>query len=164
MTAGRTGPPQFVGVVPEDGSTHNVLMTTTEKNKTTVTEFIDALFTKGDLDAVDKYLAEDFFNNDPPFGATSDREGMRSAGALFRSVFPDWHSDLHLLVAEGDIVVEQFTATGTHTGAPIMGVAPSGKTVSLPGVNIFRLRDGQIVERWGRLDDLGFRQQLGVSD
>jgi len=156
--------PQLVGVLTGDGGPQNVLMSTTEKNKTTVTEFIDALFTNGDLDAVDKYLSEDFVNNDPPFGATADREGMRSAGALFRSVFPDWHSDLHLLVAEGDIVVERFTATGTHTGAPIMGVAPSGETVSLPGVNIFRLRDGQIVERWGRLDDLGFRRQLGVSD
>ncbi len=93
-------------------------MTTTEQNKTIVSEFIQALFTRGDLDAVDEYLAEDFVNYDPPFGASADREGMRSAGALFRSVFPDWRSDLHLLVAEGDIVVEQFTATGTHTGAP----------------------------------------------
>ena len=141
-----------------------MVMTITDENKTVVNEFIQALFTKGDLDSVDKYLAEDFVNNDPPFGATADREGMRSAAALFRSVFPDWRSDLQLLVAEGDIVVEQFTATGTHTGAPLMGVAPSGETVTLPGVNIFRLRDGRIVERWGRLDDLGFRQQLGVSD
>jgi steroid delta-isomerase-like uncharacterized protein len=139
-------------------------MTTTEQNKTIVTAFINELFTKGELEAVDKYLAEDFVNNDPPFGATADREGMRSASALFRSVFPDWHSELHLLVAEGDMVVEQFTASGTHTGAPIMGVAPSGEKVTLDGVNIFRLRDGRIVERWGRLDDLGFRQQLGISD
>jgi steroid delta-isomerase-like uncharacterized protein len=139
-------------------------MITTDKNKTTVTDFIEALFTKGELDAVDKYLTEDFVNNDPPFGATADKEGMRSAAALFRSVFPDWHSDLQLLVAEGDIVVEQFTATGTHTGVPIMGVAPSGESVTLAGVNIFRLRGGQIVERWGRLDDLGFRRQLGVAD
>ncbi len=139
-------------------------MTTTEKNKTIVREFIQALFTKGTLDAVDDYLAEGFVNNDPPFGASADREGMRSAGALFRSVFPDWHTDLHLLVAEGDIVVERFTATGTHTGAPIMGVAPSGATVTLPGINIFRLRDGRIVERWGRLDDLGFRRQLGLLE
>jgi steroid delta-isomerase-like uncharacterized protein len=139
-------------------------MTTPEQNKITVSEFIDALFTRGDLESVDKYLSEDFVNNDPPFGATPDREGMRSAGALFRSVFPDWHSDLHLLVAEGDIVVEQFTAAGTHTGAPIMGVDPSGEKVALDGVNIFRLQNGQIVERWGRLDDLGFLQQLGISD
>ena len=135
----RADPPQLVGVVVGGGRPDNRVMTTTEENKTIVSEFIQALFTKGDLDAVDEYLAEEFVNNDPPFGASADREGMRSAGALFRSVFPDWHSDLHLLVAEGDIVVERFTATGTHTGAPIMGVAASGETVAMPGINIFRL-------------------------
>ena len=67
-------------------------MTTTEDNKTIVAEFIQALFTKGDLDAVDHYLAEDFVNNDPPFGASADREGTRTGGALFRSVFPDWRA------------------------------------------------------------------------
>ncbi|MGW6281387.1 ester cyclase [Kribbella sp. NPDC055071] len=136
-------------------------METTESNKTVVKDFIDGLFTKGDLSAVDTYLAEDFLNNDPPFGVTPDREGMRSAAVMMRAGFPDWHSDLHALIAEGDIVVERFTAGGTHR-AEVMGVAPSGKTVSLPGINIWRLRDGQIVERWGRLDDLGFLKQLGV--
>ena len=138
--------------------------TTTEQNKTVVRDFIDALFTRGDPTAVDDYLAEEFVNNDPPFGASADREGMCSAGAMFRSVFPDWHSDMHQLVAEDDIVVERFTASGTHTGTGIMGVGPSGATVTLPGINIFRLRDGRIVERWGRLDDLGFLRQLGVAE
>jgi steroid delta-isomerase-like uncharacterized protein len=137
-------------------------MTITEQNKTIVSDFIGALFTKGDPNAVDDYLAEDFLNHDPPFGASADREGMRAAGMMFRSVFPDWHSELHLLVAEGDIVVELFTASGTHTGTEIMGVAASGQTLTLPGINIFRLRDGRIVERWGRLDDLGFLRQLGL--
>jgi ketosteroid isomerase-like protein len=63
-------------------------MTTIQENKTIVSDFINALFTNGDLDAVDDYLAEDFLNNDPPFGATPDRAGMRGAGAMFRSVFP----------------------------------------------------------------------------
>ena len=79
---------------------------------------------------------------------------MRAAGAMMRAAFPDWHSELHALVAEGDIVVERFTATGTQQGE-VMGVAPTGRAVSLPGINIFRLRDGRIVERWGRLDELG---------
>ncbi len=139
-------------------------MTTTDENKTIVRDFIDALFTRGDLDAVDVYLDEGFVNNDPPFGATADRDGMRTAGAMFRSVFPDWHSDMQQLVAEGDIVVERFTASGTHTGADIMGVAASGRAVSLPGVNIFRIGHGKIVERWGRLDDLGLLRQLGLLD
>ena len=138
------------------------VMSITETNKAVVSDFIGALFTKGDPNAVDDYLAENFVNHDPPFGASTDREGMRSAGAMFRAVFPDWRSDLQLLVAEEDLVVEMFTATGTHTGTEIMGVEASGQTVTLPGINIFRVRDGRIVERWGRLDDLAFLRQLGV--
>jgi steroid delta-isomerase-like uncharacterized protein len=137
---------------------------TTEQNKQIVTNFIEALFSKGDLTAVDEYLADDFVNHDPPFGASADREGMRQAGAMFRATFPDWHSDLHVLVAESDIVAEVFTASGTHTGADLMGVTASGRAITMPGINVFRLRDGRIVERWGRLDDLGFLRQLGVID
>jgi len=82
---------------------------------------------------------------------------------MFRSVFPDWHSDLGLMVAEEDIVVEQFTASGTHTGAALMGKAASGLTVSLPGVNIWRIRDRKIVERWAEDNGLALMQQLGVT-
>ena len=137
-------------------------MTTTEQNKTIVDEFIQALFTKGDLSAVDRYLAEDFVAHDPPMrGVSGDAAGFRDTAAAMRAAFPDWRSDVHLLVAEGDYVVEQFTATGTHRGE-LMGAAPTNRTVTLPGINIFRLRDGKIVERWGNLDVLGFLTQLGV--
>ena len=132
-----------------------------EQNKNTVTEFIDALFTKGDLGVVDDYLAEEFINHDPPLGVTADREGMRAAGAMFRAAFPDWHSEMDILVGEADLVVEHFTASGTQQGE-IFGVPPSGRTVALPGINIWRVRDGRIVERWGRLDELGLLRQLGL--
>jgi predicted ester cyclase len=94
-------------------------------------------------------------------GVTADREGMRTAGVMFRAAFPDWHSDTGILVGEGDLVAEHFTASGTHQGE-IFAVPASGRTVSLPGINIWRVRDGRIVERWGRLDDLGLLRQLGV--
>jgi hypothetical protein len=32
------------------------------------------------------------------------------------SANPYWRSEAHLLVAEGDYVVERFTASGTHRG------------------------------------------------
>ena len=92
---------------------------------------------------------------------TADREGMRQAGAMFRAAFPDWHSDTGILVAEDNLVVEPFTASGTQQGE-IFGVPASGRAVSLPGINIWRVRDGRIVERWGRLDELGLLRQLGL--
>jgi hypothetical protein len=45
----------------------------------------------------------------------------------------------------------------------VMGESPTGREVRLRGVNIFRIADGKIVERWGRLDDIGLLQQLGLS-
>ncbi|MFG3155426.1 ester cyclase [Streptomyces sp. NPDC048219] len=141
----------------------DTLETTLTGNKDIVRGFIDALFTKGDLGAVDDYLTEDFVNHDPPFGAPGDREGMRSAGALFRSAFPDWHSEPHQMIAEGDLVVERFTASGTQGGELLGAPAPAGhRTVSLHGINIFRIRDGRIAEQWCRLDELGVLRQLGL--
>src|SRR5829696_1917619 len=134
------------------GVPHSGRMATTDANKKVVTEFIDGLFSRGDLGAVDAYLTEGYVDHDPPFGATPDREGMRGAGAAMRAAFPDWHSELHLLIAEDDVVAELFTARGTHRGA-FMGVAPTGRDAVLKGINIFRVDDGRIAERWGRLDD-----------
>src|SRR4029079_12659629 len=112
-------------------------------------EFIQALFTKGDVSAVDRYLADEFVAHDPPMPDLSgDADGFREAARRIRAALPDWHSEVHLLIAEGDYVAEHFTASGTHRGE-IMGVPASGRTVRLPGINIFRLRDGKIVERWG---------------
>jgi steroid delta-isomerase-like uncharacterized protein len=137
--------------------------TNTEANKELVQAFIQELFTKGDLDAVDRYLAQDFVNHDPPFpGVPDGPEGMRQAAALFRQALPDWHSDLHQLVAEDDVVVERFTASGTHQGE-LMGVPGTGRTVALRGINIFRISDGKIIERWGQVDQLGLLQQLGLT-
>ena len=136
-------------------------MTDIERNKTIVREFIDALFSRGDLSAVDRYLAEDYVDHNPPMGVSPDREGWRAAGEMIRAGCPDWHSDRHRLVAEGDIVAEHFTASGTHLGT-LLGVPPTGRTLTLHGVNIFRIADGLVAERWAQLDDLGMLTALGV--
>jgi steroid delta-isomerase-like uncharacterized protein len=139
-------------------------MTTTENhNKQLVDTFIQELFTKGDLAAVGRYLDPAFVDHDPPVtGAPDGREGLRQAAARMRQAMPDWHSDLDQLVAEGDIVVERFTASGTHRGGDLMGVPPTGRTLVLAGINIFRIEGDRIVERWGRLDELGLMRQLGL--
>jgi steroid delta-isomerase-like uncharacterized protein len=142
----------------------DVLMTTDRvtANKQLVEAFIQELFTEGDLAAFDRYLDPGFINHDPPFpGAPEGPDGMRQAAMMFRRALPDWHSDLDQLVAENDIVVERFTASGTHRGE-LMGVPATGRTIRLPGVNIFRIHHGKIVERWGRLDELGLLRQLDL--
>jgi predicted ester cyclase len=64
-------------------------------------------------------------------------------------------------VAEADLVVERFTAHGTHRGE-LLGVPATGRELVLPGINIFRIADDRIVERWGCVDMLGLLRPLGV--
>ncbi len=133
----------------------------TTSNKELVNTFIQALFTDGDLAAVDRYLDPGMINHDPPFpGAPAGPEGMRQAAAMFRQALPDWHSQVDQLIAEGDTVVERFTASGTHTGE-LMGVPGTGHTLVLTGIQIFRIHNDKIVERWGQLDQIGLLRQLG---
>lgn len=144
---------------------HDSRMTTDQlsRNKQLVEDFIQDLFTRGDLDAVDRYLDPGFVNHDAPFpGAPEGPEGMRTAAILFRQALPDWHSEVEQLIAEGDTVVEVFTASGTHLNE-LMGVPGTGRTIALRGINVFRVKGNKIVERWGRLDQLGLLQQLGLA-
>src|SRR5215469_4573637 len=138
MTNGSAGThrcrePQVVGVPARIAPPQTSVMDITEQNKNTVTSFIQGLFTKGDPGAVDEYLAEDFVDHDPPMGGPPGREGIRQVAAMFRAAFPDWHSDLGFYVAEGDLVTEYFTASGTQRGE-IFGVPASGRTVTMAGI------------------------------
>lgn len=133
----------------------------TTENKSTVKAFIDRLFTEGDVSVLDELAAPDYVDHDPPFGGTGTVDGWRAMATMIRDAFPDWHSDLHALYAEDDIVVERFTASGTHKGE-FFGIPPTQNVCTLAGINIFRVRDGRIVERWGRVDEHGMMRQLGV--
>lgn len=136
-------------------------MSSEDKNKAVVEEFIQGLFTRGDLAALDM-LADDYIDHAPFPGAPENRESMRAAATAMRESFPDWASTVHRYVAEGDLVAEHFTAAGTHE-VEFMGIEPTGRRAELRGVNIFRVRDGRIAERWGVLDFAGLVESLSLT-
>jgi predicted ester cyclase len=43
-----------------------------------------------------------------------------------------------------------------------MGIAPTGKSITITGIEINRIAAGKIVEGWSNFDLLGLLQQLGV--
>ena len=55
----------------------------------------------------------------------------------------------------------RWTTVATHEG-DFGGLPATGKHVQMNGMEIFRLEDGLIVERWSNSDTLGLLQQLGV--
>jgi steroid delta-isomerase-like uncharacterized protein len=74
-------------------------------------------------------------------------EGVRLTIAMYLAAFPDLNFTLEDMVAEGDKVVAHWTLRGTHQGASL-GMPPTGKHITLPGISILRLDDGKAVETW----------------
>jgi predicted ester cyclase len=54
-----------------------------------------------------------------------------------------------LLIESNDLIVSNWTLTGTHTGDAFYDVPASGEPVTINGTAILRVRDGKIVEHWG---------------
>ena len=48
---------------------------------------------------------------------------------------------------------------GTHNGT-FQGIPATGRTIRLTGIDILRVADGRVVERWASSDELGLLQQL----
>ncbi len=132
-----------------------------EENKAIERRFIKEVVNKGDLAVLDELLATNFVDHSAPPGVAPDREGYKQFFAMTHSAFPDFHSTLEDMFAEGDKVVQRFTARGTHKGE-FMGIPPTGKQVTITGIGIHRITGGKIVEDWVNMDMLGMMVQLGV--
>jgi predicted ester cyclase len=88
------------------------------------------------------------------------KEGIKVLAKSLRSAFPDFKIAIDLQVAEGDLVVQHATSTGTMKGE-FAGMPPSGKFAKWEAIHISRIKDGKIVEHWMVQDQMGMLQQLG---
>ena len=81
--------------------------------------------------------------------------------AFFDAAFPGYWLEAEDMIADDDKVAVRFTFHGTHQ-AELMGIPPTGKTVSMDGIIIYRLADGKIVDHWMQTDTTSLMQQLGA--
>ena len=104
-------------------------------------------------------------------GMLTTRDEVRAVLQDISTTFPDVRLEAHDVVAEGDWVVVRCDFTGTHEGVGrhpfvheglLAGVAPTGKSVRVQHIHMFRLKDGQVIEHWANRDDIGMARQLGL--
>ena len=132
-----------------------------ERNKAIARRWNDEIYDKMNLAAIDELYATDFVWHSAFPGVAPDREGYRQSVESL-APFADIHCAAEDMVAEGDKVAVRWTWRGTHTGE-YMGIAPTGKQVTITGVSILRIVAGKIVEQWDEQDMLGFMEQLGAK-
>jgi steroid delta-isomerase-like uncharacterized protein len=123
--------------------------------------WIDGGWRRRDPTVVDRLHAADFVDHDPG-GRSADNTGFREGIASLVKAFPDLEARVEDIVVDtntGSVAV-RWSARGTHSG-PYLGAAPCGRPVTFKGIEIIRIVDGRITERWGEWDGIDLLAQLG---
>ena len=135
----------------------------TESNKAVALRYID-IINAWDLDALGEVVDKDAFTeHNPGWGALNFEQALGTY-KMIKAALPDLHfgEPPVIVIAEGDLVVIAGGVSGTHTGEPLFGVPATGKRLSWTGIDISRIANGKIVERWLEANMLSLMQQVGV--
>ena len=132
-----------------------------EENKAIVRRYRE-IYNANQLDKLGEVLAADFTPHNLLPGLPPGLDGIKMVHQGTLAAFPDLRVTTEDLIAEGDRVVERWSQTQTHSGAPFMNIPPSGKKVRITGISIYRIANGKIVEHWSQMDVVSLLQQLGV--
>jgi steroid delta-isomerase-like uncharacterized protein len=133
-----------------------------EELKAVAERWMNDIWRQRNLEVFNELHAPHFVDGSPA-GRASDRESYKQSIAELFAAFPDWQAVIDDFVIDemaGKVAV-RWTATGTHR-AKFMGVPPTGRRVKFCGIEIVRVEDGQIVERWGEWDGIELLKQMGA--
>jgi steroid delta-isomerase-like uncharacterized protein len=125
-----------------------------EENKALIQRYIEEVWNNGNIDVLDE-LYDASFNG----GSYGGIAGLKAAVTSYRTSFPDLNFTIEESVAEEDKIAYRWTARGTHQ-AVYEGVAPTGKPITVTGITILHIADGQIVEDRAETTVPSLREQL----
>lgn len=129
----------------------------TEQNKILVQRFYDEILNGRKINVADEILSPDYIDHSasaPGFG------NFKTYLAMITSVFPDIKVTVEDLFADGDKVAVRLTIHGTQLGS-FRGFPPTGTQATWTGIDILRISDSLITERWSERDFLNMLLQLG---
>jgi steroid delta-isomerase-like uncharacterized protein len=115
-----------------------------------------------DLDRPEEMWAENAVDHFLPVG---DAVGRGAIVAFFREMFaalPDFAIEVERVVANDPMVVVQWHATGTFTGAPFQGIRATGRRISFRGCDVVEVRDRLVVDNTIYWDGAAFARDVGL--
>jgi predicted ester cyclase len=119
-----------------------------EQNKLLIRRYIEEIINTGNTDGIERFISPDYTEVYENARHLLGIDGAKQHVLGVRRTYADLHLTVEHQIAEGDWVVTQITARGTHRGE-WLGIRPTGKAVQFTGVNINRIENGLIVEHGG---------------
>lgn len=130
-----------------------------EANKALLRRYKVGILNERNVDALDEVAAPDYLDHAAFPGQDPGLTGLKQRiSVLWQALDPTW--TIHDIVAEDDKVVLRWSLAGSHTGE-VLGVPASGKSIVINGIDMYRVRDGKMVEHWNVVDAFGFYQDIG---
>lgn len=130
-----------------------------DANKRIVRRYYDDVFAGRNLATLDEIFAPDFVGHSAAYGDYTLAE-MRRDIAREHASMPDDETIIEEQIAEGDRVVTRWRYRWKHDTS-LFGESPTGQWIAMEGVQIDRVVDGRIVERWEVKDFWGVVTHLG---
>jgi len=126
-----------------------------------VSELIETVINRGNFERLDDLVAPHYEYRTVGHQLHGPEE-LAAYFAAMRAAFPDLQLRIDEQFASGSKVCTAFTLTGTHSG-DFLGLPPTGNPVSVTGMIISTVENGQIVSEWELLDEATLLRQLGVG-
>ncbi len=131
--------------------------------KNILTEFIHVVWSDGNIDAADRFIADSYTIHhdpgDPWHQRRLTRAEFKERVHSSRAPFPDQRFDLQETFADGHAVVATWFWTGRHTG-DLPGFPATGKQIKMSGATVYYFDNDRISGHWQITDRLGVFQQL----
>ena len=131
-----------------------------EESKAIVRKTYEAIG-PGDYGVFDQYFTSGLVYHGVGGMEMQGLDVLKELSRMYGRAFPDAKAEIHDQAAEGDKVWTRLTHTGTHKGE-LHGIAPTGNRMSIAGMSVHRLVEGNIVEMWDVTDQIAMMRQLGV--
>jgi len=131
-----------------------------DANKQLIQEFHRAVMVERNLDAVAQFLRDPFVDHSAPSedGLASYVQWLQT----YLTAFPDFTVETEDFIAEDDLVSTHLKITGTQQ-SEFLGAPATWKPFTISGMQLYRIADGKISERWGWVDVMSLRTQLGIQ-
>lgn len=123
---------------------------------------IGELWGEGGAELANEIFHPAVVDHNPAPGQRPGIAGILDVLHWLREAVPDLALTVHAFVVEGDLVCDRWAMTGTHTGAPLMGIEPQGRRFQINGMDVVRIDDeGLITDVWHAEEFARLRAQIG---